>query len=268
MTMTEVEENSCWQGRIRILQFRNGYRFSIDAILLASFVRPGVRETIMDLGTGCGIIPLLLAYHHPEISVAGVELQPDLAELARQNVRLNTMEHRISILHQDIRNLPLAWQQGGFDRVVSNPPYRKIRSGRINPADQKAVARHELSVTLKDIVHASTRLLKKGGRLDMIYGTDRMADLITEMRRHHIEPKRIRMIHPDILSPSAMFLVSGVRGANPGGLRGDPPLFIHEADGRYTREVTGMLAPEETPTARSEQRIDRQSGNDLRIKIG
>jgi tRNA1Val (adenine37-N6)-methyltransferase len=243
MNLPTISEDTILNGRIRLLQFRSGYRFSIDAILLSAFIQPGTDETIVDMGTGCGIIPLILTFRNPGVTVIGIEIQTELAEMAQKNVMLNELENRIAIRCQDLKTVNRQNLKSPVDRVVSNPPYRKINSGRINPADQKAVARHELSTNLKDIIRTTTGLLNKGGRLDMIYSAERLTDVLTEMRFHGIEPKQIRMVHSRMNTSSRLFLVSGVSGGNPGGIDVLPPLYIYEANGRYSDDVSAMLSP-------------------------
>jgi tRNA1Val (adenine37-N6)-methyltransferase len=243
MNPPDISEDAIFNGRIRLLQFRSGYRFSIDAVLLAAFIRPGDAETIVDMGAGCGIIPLILAFQNPGVRIIGIEVQDALAELAQKNVVRNEMENRITIRHQDLKTIRRQDFKGPIDRIVSNPPYRKINSGRINPASQKAAARHELSASLNDIMRTSAALLEKGGRFNMIYTAERLTDVLTEMRIHGIEPKQLQMIHSRIQSPSRLFLVSGVSGGNPGGLDILPPLYIYGMDGRYSNDVAAMLSP-------------------------
>jgi len=202
--------------------------------------RPG--EKILELGTGCGIVSLILAYRHPDITIYGVEIQKEIADLAAFNVADNQMAGRIFILTQDMRTLSIASVAGPPDWVVSNPPYRKIKSGRISPDRQKAVAQHEIRVTLGEVVAVARRMLKMSGKFVTVYPAERLSDLIAEMRSAGIEAKRLRMIHPKRGANANRVLVEGVRGGQP-GVTVDPPLVICRDDGTYTKEASAMFQP-------------------------
>lgn len=234
--MTTVTHDTFLDGRISIRQHRRGYRFSIDAVILAAHA--GLRQgaSVVDLGTGCGIIPLILAYRRPDSRIFGVEVQAELAEIARCNVSDNHMTDRVVILRQDMKLLTVGMVAGPVDLVVSNPPYRQPHSGRLNPDRQKAVARHELSVTLADVVASAGRILKTSGRFITIYPPARLADIIFQMRTSRIEPKRLRVIHSNRASGAKLVLVEGGKAVNP-GMQILPPLFIYSRRGVYSREV-------------------------------
>ncbi len=240
--------DSFFNGKLQIRQMQDGYRFSIDAVLLANFCQVRSEDRILDIGTGCGIIPLLLARQHPGISLVGVEVQPELAELALFNVRQNKMEGRIAIVHQDIKDFrPRAAPQDVFDGIVSNPPYRRASSGRVNPNHQKALARHEILLTLDGLLKKVRALLKTAGWFALIYPAERVAELFEAMRRVNIEPKRLRPVYSTVESPARLVLVGGVKAGRP-GLIVEPPLVIYGVDGRYTGEVAAMMsAPDGSP---------------------
>lgn len=225
-----------FNGRILVKQHRFGYRFSIDAILLASHVRPRPKDKVLDLGTGCGIIPLILAYRNPGIKVYGVEVQEELSHMASLNVKDNCMGDRISIICTDLKLLKNEMISGPVDLVVSNPPYRKAKSGRINPDQQRAVARHEIKATLYDIVETARRMLHTSGKFIAVYPAERMTDIFTQMRSVKIEPKFLRMVHSGCCTEAKLILVEGIKGGNP-GVRIGPPLIIYNKDGTYTDEM-------------------------------
>jgi len=229
-------------GRIGIRQDSDGYRFSIDAVILAAHTNPRPTDRIVDLGTGCGVIALMLAYRHPETRIWAVEVQPELAEMARRNVVENGMASRITVLEQDLTGLAAGMVGGPVDLVVSNPPYRKSRSGRLNPERQKAVARHEIRATLADVLQSARRILKRRGRFVAVYPAERLVDMIAQMRVSGIEPKRVRMVHSDRCGEARLFLVEGVSGGKP-GVKVAAPLFIYSRRGVYCREVQRMFAP-------------------------
>ncbi len=210
--MKSLTADSFFNGRIQVKQHRSGYRFSIDAVLLASNARPGPEDTVLDLGTGCGIIPMILAYLNPKIKLYGIEVQTDLADIAALNIAENGMDDQISVLCMDMKTLILEMTSGPVDLVVSNPPFRKADSGRINPNRQRAVARHEIKATLYDVIETGRRMLRTGGRFVMVYSAERMADILTQMRTAGIEPKSIRTIHSGIETAASWFWWRGKRG--------------------------------------------------------
>ena len=240
--MNPLTTDTFFNGRIQVKQNRAGYRFSIDAVLIAGQTIPRPDDTVLDLGTGCGIIPLILAYRHPKIKVYGIEVQQQLADLASVNVKENRMENRITIHCMDMKNLKHDMISGPADLVVSNPPYRKAESGRINPDQQRAVARHEIKATLSDVVETARRMLRTSGRFVMVYPAERMADILIQMRSAGIEPKSLRTIHSNRHTEAKLILVEGKKGGSP-GLKIEPPLIIYRKDGSYTDEVQEMFKP-------------------------
>ncbi len=231
-----------FNGKLLVKQDPAGYRFSIDAILLASHAELCKNGRVLDLGTGCGIVPLILAYRQPGITIFGVEIQEELARTAITNVKSNHLQHQITVLNRDMRKLKPDMIGGPVDLVVCNPPYHKARSGRINPNPQCAIARHELKVDLDDVLKAAKRMLRTAGRFVTIYTADRVAELFVQMRSHGLEPKSLRTIHGQLTAEAKLVLVAGTKGAQP-GTRLDPPLIIYDSSGEYTEEVQAMLMP-------------------------
>ena len=182
----------------------------------------------------------MLAFRHPEIRVIGVEIQPSLSRLARQNVADNRLAHRVCMIEKDIGELSIADIGGPVDQVVTNPPYRKIDSGRINADSQKAVARHELKTDLDTVLRTARRMLCKAGRFSIIYPSVRSVDLVAAMRSTGIEPKYLTMIHSKPSSPARLVAVTGNKGGRP-GLEVGPPLVLYHEDGTYTRAVEAMF---------------------------
>ena len=229
-------------GRIKVKQDRSGYRFSIDSILLACYakLRPG--DKVLDLGTGCGIVSLILAYREPNLKIFGIEVQKELADIAVSNVEENHMGDIINILCNDMKELKNDMLSGPVDLVVSNPPYWKAESGRINPDMQRAVARHEIKVSLDDITATVRRVLRTAGIFVTIYSAERITDLLTHLRSAGIEPKFLRMIHSDIKTEAKLVLVEGIKGGRP-GVKIGPPLIIYDEKGDYTQEVEEMFSP-------------------------
>jgi tRNA1Val (adenine37-N6)-methyltransferase len=235
-------EDHFFDGAIRIRQERKGYRFSIDAVIVASRVIPKAGETVVDLGTGCGIIPLMLAHRHTQIHIIGVEIQNELAELAAFNCHQNQLNHRIEVLNADMRTLQPDRLNGMVDWVVCNPPYRRPHSGKVNPDVQRAVARHEIDINLPQFVQSAGRLLRAGGRLVTIYPAERLVDLLCEMRSQYIEPKWLQMVHSRAIESAKLVLVQGTKEGRP-GLKISVPLVIYDASGSYTCEVAALMRP-------------------------
>lgn len=215
-------------GKLRIIQSQRGYRFSVDALLLAEFVSIKDEDLVIDLGAGSGIISLFLATKRKVGFIVGIELQKELASQAQRNVALNELERKIAIIQGDLRHLPLA--RGFADVVVCNPPYRQQRSGRINPDESKAIARHEIAASLDAILAAAKALLKPGGRLTLIYPANRLTEIFTKMRKEGLEPKRLQIIFPDSASYAKLALIEG-RLQGRSGLKILPPIF---GQGRYS----------------------------------
>jgi len=239
--MEPLTRDHFFNGNIVLNQPGTGYRFSIDAVILAHLACPAPGETVLDLGTGCGVIPIMLAFRHPEVRVIGVEIQSSLSRLARQNVADNRLADRIRIVDKDMGQLSLADIGGPVDRVVTNPPYRKLDSGRINADSQRAVARHELKIDLETLLLTTRRMLRKSGRFFIIYPSVRTADLVAAMRSTGLEPKALTMIHSKPALPARLVAVAGIKGGRP-GLEVGPPLYLYHEDGTYTRAVEAMFS--------------------------
>lgn len=233
--------DALFEGRLKILQKKAGYRFSIDALLLAHFAEPGPEDRIMDLGTGCGIIPMILAFRRKATGIIGVEVQPSLADLARRNVALNRLTPRIKIWEKDLKDLTGKNLKGGaFDVVLSNPPYRKAGSGRVNPNQEKALARHEIKATLEEVLRVAHYLLKDKGRLVMIYPGSRAVDLIRAMSRFHLEPKRLRLVHSHAQDEACLLLVEALKEGH-AQAKILPPLILYDTEGNYTPAAQGLF---------------------------
>ena len=240
--MPSYTTDTFFNGRIRIRQNRAGYRFSIDAVLLAYRAAPRSGDRVIDLGTGCGVIALIMAYRHPDITLYAVEVQEELAQLAIFNVKDNRLQDRITVLGADMKTIKPDMTAGPVDLVVCNPPYRRAGSGRINPDNQRAVARHELKANLQDVSGSARRILKTGGRFVMIHTAERTADILCQMRCDGIEPKCLHPIHSTSRSEAKLVLIEGRKGGNP-GLKIAPPLIVYNENGDYTDEVQQMFEP-------------------------
>lgn len=225
---------------IRICQPKKGYRFSVDALLLYHFVSTPLVRRIADLGAGSGIIGLLLAEKYPRATVLLLELQDSLARAGERNISLNNMEGRVKVLKADVREIgatgSLSFEEGSFDIAVSNPPFRKERSGLVSTEVEKAIARHEIKLKLPELVRAASYLLKPKGRFFLIHHPGRLAELARALKEKALEIKRLRFVHSNVSSEAKMVLVEAARGGR-AGLRVEKPLFIYGEDGRYTDEM-------------------------------
>ena len=229
-------------GRVKIIQPRSGYRFSLDPLLLCSFAAIPERARVADLGTGSAVIPLLLANSGKGRELVGIELQPDAASRARRSVALNGMEGQVTIVRADLRELPPTLAAGSFGAVVANPPYRKPSSGRVAPGEERGAARHELSGGLPDFLRAAAFLLNNRGTFCIIYLAERLAELLDGMRSFRLEPKRLRLVHSRVGEPARLVLVEGRKNAG-AGLCVEPPLILYgDPPGRsYHEEVRKLL---------------------------
>lgn len=227
-------------GRLRIIQRKRGYRFSLDALLIAHFADLRDGDDLIDLGTGSGIIALILAQRFRCGRVLGIEIQDELVAIAERNVVLNGLAGRMEIRRGDVRSPDTLCGPQSFSAAVFNPPYRRLRSGRTNADPEKAVARHEIEGTIADFLTAAVYALRPEGRVYAIYPAVRMVELIVRMRECRIEPKRLRLVHSRLDGEGEFVLVEGVKGGRE-GLNVAPPLFIYQDAGGYTPEMTEIF---------------------------
>lgn len=226
---------------LRLIQPRSGYRFSLDPLLLCNFV--GLKETqdsAIDLGTGCGIIPLVLARRYGIVHAVGVECQPGLADLACRNVEINGSGSLVDILCDDILHLRKRFPASSFDLVVANPPYRQAGTGRVSPHAGRDLARHESTAGLADFLSMAKYLVRPGGRICFIYHPLRMAEFVAAARELKLALVRLRFVHGTVDSEARMFLVELVKGSK-AETTVLPPLVIYGEDGEYTPEADGIL---------------------------
>mgnify|MGYP000144319296 CR=1 FL=1 len=209
---------------LKIIQASGSYRFSVDSILLFNFIKVKNYEKIIDLGTGSGIIPLLLFGKKEGLSIYGIELQKDLADMARRSVELNKLQNDIIIIQEDFRNLKNIFKNQQFDVVVSNPPYISLGQGKINPSNSRAIARHEIKGNLEDIISVSNYLLKNKGRIYLIYRSTKLIKLILTLKKYGIEPKVVKFIHPRQGKNANLVLLEGIKGGKE-ELKIDNPIF-------------------------------------------
>ncbi|NLW58845.1 MAG: tRNA1(Val) (adenine(37)-N6)-methyltransferase [Firmicutes bacterium] len=223
-------------GDLRIKQHPAIFKFTVDPILLAGFVRIRPRASVLDLGTGAGVIPLWLTGYRGVVRVTGLEIQPEVAALARENVKLNGLEERIRILTGDLRTPPPDLVPGSFDWVLSNPPYWPATTHLLPVTPALAQAKFELTCTLRDVVAAASRLCRDGGRVGLIHLPERLTDLFVELRHFKLEPKRLCLVQPKPGARPHRVLVEAQKLARP-GLKVLPPFSIQGADGNFSPEM-------------------------------
>ncbi len=220
----------------RILQDPDAFCFGVDAVLLADFAKANRTERVLDLGTGNGVIPLLLDAREKGREIVGLELQEEAAELARKNFALNGAEDRLSVICGDLKAASQLLGKACFDVVVTNPPYHEAGRGAINPDGAKMLARHEIACTLEDVLREAAAALKLHGRFYMVHRPKRLTEILSGMEKAGIAPRTLRFVHSHAGDQASLLLVSGMRG---GGkeLRVLPPLILYGDEGKYTAEV-------------------------------
>ena len=238
--ITDLMENErlddLQRNGLKIIQKTDGFCFGMDAVLLSGFasVKPG--ERALDLGTGTGIIPLLLSAKTKGEHFTGLEIQTEIMKMAQRSVALNGLEKKIDIIQGDIKEASRIFGAASFDVVTSNPPYMNDAHGLKNPGDVKAISRHEVLCTLEDVVREGTKALKPGGRFYMVHRPHRLAEIITVMRPYKLEPKRMKFVHPFADKDANMVLIEAVRGGG-AWLKLEPPVIVYKEPGVYTDEI-------------------------------
>ena len=227
---------------------RNGYKiiqqerlfcFGMDAVLLSGFARVKEQEKVLDLGTGTGIIPILLSAKTPGEHFTGLEISPTSADMARRSVLYNDLTEKIDIIQGDIKEAGDLFSPASFDVITSNPPYMIGQHGLVNPDMEKAAARHEILCTLEDVVKAAARLVRPGGRFYMVHRPFRLAEIIRTLSDYKLEPKRMQLVYPYVDREPNMLLIEAVRGGKP-RMTVEKPLIIYSKPGVYMPEITDI----------------------------
>ncbi|HHY22732.1 MAG TPA: tRNA1(Val) (adenine(37)-N6)-methyltransferase [Clostridiaceae bacterium] len=221
---------------LTLIQKKDGFRFGIDAVLLANFADVKKGDIVLDIGTGTGIISILLAGKTEAKTIYGLEIQKEVAEMAGRSVILNNLQDRVKIVHGNIKNGLDYFRPSSFNVVITNPPYIPYGRGLVNYSDSKAISRHEISCNLENIISTGSKLLVPGGQLAMIHRPERLVDVLFLMRTYSIEPKYIRFVHPSSHKKANLFLIKGTRGGNP-ELKMMDPLYIYDSQGKYSEEI-------------------------------
>ena len=220
----------------RIIQKKKGFCFGMDAVLLSGFAQVKEGEVAVDLGTGTGIIPILLEAKTKGKHFTGLEIQEEVAEMAGRSVRLNQLENRVDIVRGDIKEASRLFGKASFDVVTSNPPYMNDNHGLKNPELPKAIARHEVFCALDDVCREASLLLKSGGRFSMVHRPHRLAEIITALKTYKLEPKRMKLVHPFVDKEANMVLIEAVRGGR-SMMKVEAPIIVYREPGVYTQEI-------------------------------
>ena len=225
---------------LRLIQDTTGFCFGVDAVLLANFAKVKRGASVVDLGTGTGIIPILIAGKSEAKEIIGVEIQEEVYEMASRSVLLNDLQDRIKIINGDIKVIDKTLEVNKFDVVTSNPPYMHD-NGIKNPNDKKAISRHEVKCNLEDVIRSASRLLKDMGKFYMIHRPTRLIEIITLARQYKLEPKQIQFIHPKQGKAPNIMLVQFTKGGRP-DLKILDPLYVYDEYGNYTKEIDDIYA--------------------------
>lgn len=222
-------------NNLKIIQNPEGFCFGIDAVLLANFVKLKKNAKVIDLGTGTGIIPILLAGKSRTSHITALEIQKEVADMADRSIKLNKLEDRIKILNIDLKNAEKFLEINGYDIVTSNPPYMH-REGLINTDDKKAISRHEVKCTLEDVIRIASRFLRHSGRFFMVHRPIRLVDIMFYCRQYKLEPKYLQFVHPTYNKRPNLLLLECVKAAKP-ELKILDPLYVYNEEGEYTDRI-------------------------------
>lgn len=224
------------RNHLRIIQKTDGFCFGMDAVLLSGFaaVKPG--EHVLDLGTGTGIIPILLSAKTEGEHFTGLEIQEEIAGMAKRSVSMNGLEEKIEIVNGDIKEASRIFGAASFDVVTTNPPYMNDAHGLKNPTEVKAISRHEVLCTLEDVVREGAKVLKHGGRMYMVHRPHRLIEILNTMTKYRLEPKRMKFVHPFRDKEANMVLIEAVRGGG-AWMKVEPPVIVYKEPGVYSEEI-------------------------------
>lgn len=222
---------------LKIIQNTEEFCFGMDSILLVNFAKEIKKDSkVIDLGTGTGIIPILLSKKIEAKSIIGIEIQQNMAEMANRSVFLNNLQDNVKIINEDIKNLEKIFEKGTLDSVITNPPYIKSNSGLRNESEGKLISRHEVKCVLEDVIKITSYLLRNNGSFYMVHRPERFVDIAVLMRKYKIEPKKIRFVYPYKTKEANLILIKGVKNGK-AFLKMDKPLYVYEENGQYSQEI-------------------------------
>lgn len=220
----------------RIIQDSNRFCFGMDAVLLSTFAKANAGDAVLDMGTGTGIIPILMAGKTNASKFMALEIQEESADMARRSVALNQLEDRITVVDGDIKQAREIFLPASFDVVTCNPPYMIGQHGIVNPESPMAIARHEILCTLEDVISQAAKVLKPGGNFYLVHRPFRLAEIMTTLAKYKLEPKRMQLVYPFVDKEPNMVLIEANRGGRP-RLTVEKPLIVYQEPGKYTDEI-------------------------------
>ena len=229
-------------NNLKIIQNTDGFCFGIDSVLLSDFAKDiRNKSQVLDLGTGTGILGILLCAKTKLSEITGVEVQEEVADMATRSIKLNNLENKFKILNINLKEIIKnnCLEKNNYDCVITNPPYKKINTGKINEKEKKLISRHEVTASLEDFIKTAKYLLKDKGTFFMVHRPDRLVDILEIMRKEKIEPKKIRFVFPKENKEPNLILIKGIKNANP-FLKIEKPLFIYKNNGEYSDEIKNI----------------------------
>lgn len=224
-------------NNLKIIQNKNGFCFGMDSVLLSDFaknIKPNTK--VIDLGTGTGILPILLSAKTKASKIVGIEIQEDVANMANRSVELNNLQNRLEIICENIKNLKNVYETNSFDAIVTNPPYKTKGTGGINELKSKLISLHEITADLEDFISISSYLLKDQSNIYMVHRPERLVDILSIFRKYKLEPKELKLVQPNCGKAPNLVLIKATKNAKP-FLKIDKPLYIYKSDGTYTEEL-------------------------------
>ena len=222
---------------LKIIQNTKGFCFGMDSVLLSGFAKNiNKNANVIDLGTGTGIISILLSKKTNAKKIIGVDIQAEVCDMAKRSVILNNLEDKIEIINEDIKEINKKFAKASFDIVVINPPYKKANSGIVNNNKAKLISRHEVTANLEEFIKQSSYLLKQNGEIYMVHRPDRLVDIISLLRKYSLEPKQMQIVYPQKDKEPNLILIKAVKNAKP-FLRVDKPLYVYDSEGKYTDDI-------------------------------
>lgn len=232
-------------NNLKIIQNKNGFCFGIDSILLSDFAKD-IRNNskVLDLGTGTGILGILLCGKTKLSKIYGIDIQENVCDMASRSIKLNNLQDRFEIINKNIKNLKEVFEESSFDAIISNPPYKKDNSGLKNESETKLISRHEITASLEDFISISSKLLKNSGNIYMVHRPERLSDLFYLLKKYNLEPKKLRLVQSYTNSKPKLILVKATKNAK-SFLNIEEHLIIYNQDGSYTDEILKIYGKEE-----------------------
>lgn len=224
-------------NNLKIIQNTKGFCFGMDSVLLSDFAKNIKKNSkVIDLGSGTGILPILLSAKTKASKILGIEIQPEVANMAERSVLLNNLQNKIEIVCENIKYLKNIYNANSFDAVVTNPPYKLIGTGGINESQTKLISRHEITANLEDFISISSYLLKDQASIYMVHRPERLVDILCVFRKYKLEPKELKFVHPNSCKAPNLVLIKATKNAKP-FLKIDNPLYVYNLDGKYANEL-------------------------------